>query len=524
MSDIKVYDIERECGLEDQIRSQASVAFSAPVAGNFDSLKAKNLANASESILEITSAAVNDPDLYNVFSILVSTSWNRNDDIFDKEEVWAARQTPVFKPTNLEHDEKQMVGNIVSCWPVDDSFELIPDDAEASELPENFHLLVSSVIFKQWQDPELRARAEKLISEIEDGDKFVSMECIFRGFDYGVVDPNGNNHVVARNADTAFLTQHLRSYGGAGVYQNHKLGRVLKNITFSGKGFVNKPANPESIIFDKDHIFSFASAKKSKSLFLNDNGVSNNVEKQLYFEVNASDMKIQENDKMSDNQFLNDQVQDLKKALASVQEENKNLNEKLAEANVSAFETKIQELESTVAELEAKSSESQSQLEESIAKCESLETELADKTEAMKKLEGDMHKMEEDKKKKDRKVMMVKAGLSEEEAEAKLEVFADVADEAFEAFVQTVADMHEKKKKEDKEKAMKEYGMKEKASEEVSETEASEEEEVEETEASELVEEDSVDTSEIAMSSEQEDELSTARASLQEWVESNIMK
>jgi hypothetical protein len=117
MSDIKVYDIERECGLEDQIRSQASVAFSAPVAGNFDSLKAKNLANASESILEITSAAVNDPDLYNVFSILVSTSWNRNDDIFDKEEVWAARQTPVFKPTNLEHDEKQMVGNIVSCWP-----------------------------------------------------------------------------------------------------------------------------------------------------------------------------------------------------------------------------------------------------------------------------------------------------------------------------------------------------------------------------------------------------------------------
>jgi hypothetical protein len=71
---------------------------------------------------------------------------------------------------------------------------------------------------------------------------------------------------------------------------------------------------------------------------------------------------------------------------------------------------------------------------------------------------------------------------------------------------------------------MKEYGMKEKASEEVSETEASEEEEVEETEASELVEEDSVDTSEIAMSSEQEDELSTARASLQEWVESNIMK
>ncbi len=31
MNDIKVYEKERELGLEDQIRSQASVAFTAPV-------------------------------------------------------------------------------------------------------------------------------------------------------------------------------------------------------------------------------------------------------------------------------------------------------------------------------------------------------------------------------------------------------------------------------------------------------------------------------------------------------------
>jgi len=530
MNDIKVYESERKLGLEDQIRSQASVAFTAPV------VKAGNqAAKASADLSEIASAAVEDPDLFNVFSILVSTSWNRNDDIFNNEEVWAARKTPIFKPTNLEHDEKQMVGNIVDCWPVDEDFKLIADETDPSDLPESFHLLVSSVIFRQWQDRDLKERAETLIAEIENGEKYVSMECIFRGFDYGVVDPDGNNHVVARNDDTAFLSQHLRCYGGQGQFQGHKIGRMLKNITFSGKGFVARPANPESIIFDKDHIFSFASAKNSKSLFLENNGVTN-IEKQLLFEVNASDM---EKDKMSDNQFLNDQINELKEALASVQSENKTLNDKLAEANVSAFETKITELESTVAEFESKTAEMTSKLEESAASVEALQTELDAKTSALETIKADMHKMEEDKKKKDRKVMMVKAGLSEDEAEANLEVFADLSDDAFAAFCQTVAGMKEKAGKEYamKEKAMKEakaencgdHGKdedkkkKEAKAEEVEvEAEAAEEVEAEETEASELVENEA-DESTVAFSSETEDELSTARASLQEWVEKSIL-
>ena len=65
------------------------------------------------------------------------------------------------------------------------------------------------------------------------------MECIFRGFDYGIRKPDGTNHVLARDQDTAFLTQHLRAYGGDGIYQDHKIGRVLRQITFSGKGFVD---------------------------------------------------------------------------------------------------------------------------------------------------------------------------------------------------------------------------------------------------------------------------------------------
>jgi hypothetical protein len=50
------------------------------------------------------------------------------------------------------------------------------------------------------------------------------------------------------------LTSHLRAYGGPGIFDDFRIGRVLRKITFSGKGFVDKPANPDSIIFDKEDL------------------------------------------------------------------------------------------------------------------------------------------------------------------------------------------------------------------------------------------------------------------------------
>jgi hypothetical protein len=48
------------------------------------------------------------------------------------------------------------------------------------------------------------------------------------------------------------LTKHLRAYGGTGEYENYKVGRSLRGISFSGKGLVNKPANPRSIILQPE--------------------------------------------------------------------------------------------------------------------------------------------------------------------------------------------------------------------------------------------------------------------------------
>ena len=54
--------------------------------------------------------------MYYTKSILVTSNWNKNDDVFDNMEVWNARQTPEHKPTNLNHDEHVLVGHMTENW------------------------------------------------------------------------------------------------------------------------------------------------------------------------------------------------------------------------------------------------------------------------------------------------------------------------------------------------------------------------------------------------------------------------
>ena len=77
---------------------------------------------------------------------------------------------------------------------------------------------------------ELEERMAGIIDGISNGEWFVSMEALFNDFDYAVVTPEGRHKVIARNEESAFLTKHLRSYGGDGTYQDYQVGRLIKNI------------------------------------------------------------------------------------------------------------------------------------------------------------------------------------------------------------------------------------------------------------------------------------------------------
>jgi len=535
MNNISIFNFEKEAGLEAQIKEQTSLAYVSqlcPAYPETNSLQLNKIISSDypktsyNNVMETIRAQAGDrdSDVYQTFSILVSTAWNKNDDVFNSAEVWAAKETPKYKPANLEHDEKQIVGGIIGSWPVDAKFDLVDDNVNVDKLPDLYHLLVSSVIYRQWQDPEYQARAEDLISKIENGEMFVSMECIFRGFDYAVVTPSNENHIIARNQETSFLTQHLRSYGGKGDYQEHKVGRLLRNITFSGKGFVERPANPDSIIFDSNHMFDFSNASVAKNLFSNTNGVSVRVEEELF-----SSKEKQENLNMSTD-ILNNQINELKQALADVQAENKELVDKLSKANVEGLEKQIIELNETSEALSDAFNKLNEDLVAEASKSEELEATLTAETEARTKAEDLIQSMEQEKAKAERMAALIEVGLSEEEAAAKIDIFDGLSDEQFAAMAETLKSAYKRKAADDEdEDEGNPFKKKKKDSKAEVNTDAEQSDSEDHEEASEIDEEvletaSAEETIDMSVASEEvEDGSDHVRANLREWVNTYVL-
>ena len=330
------------------------------------------------------------------------------------------------------------------------------------------------------------------------------------------------------------MSKHLRAYGGTGRYEDHKVGRLLKNITFSGKGFVERPANPDSIIFDKDSSFDFTNASRTKKLFSYDNGVSIKVGNAVFSDTNS-----QENLDMS-NDILNDQIQELKEALASVESENKELSAKVAEANIGKWEDQVAEYKQQVETVSSTLTETSEELSGAQTKIEELEVSLATELEARTVAEGLVEKMESEKSLSERKAQLIEAGLSEEEALAKLEVFGSLSDEQFEAVAETIKEaagenpfLKKKKEEEDEEKKkakMKRYAKSDDVEAEASESEEASEE-VADADEAEVVDEEVLNTASVeeavdmsVSSEDSEDKITPVRASLREWVNNNVLK
>lgn len=418
-----IYSAEKEAGLTEALSAKSSIVYASLAE------KCDNISNTKKIMHENQAlAGIEDSDLYYTQSILVTTSWNKNDDIFDPQQVWDARNTPEDKPTNLEHDENIIVGHITSNWPIDDDGNII--DQTTTNLPEKFHILTGSVIYKGYTDPILRSRASNLIEEIESGNKYVSMECFFKGFDYGIIDKStGKYHILPRNEETAFLTKYLRAYGGQGEHQNYKLGRVLRDITFSGKGFVDKPANPESIIFTKENL-----------------------------KVNAEETIIK-NYIEKNNDSINEGVSSNK---ANLKETNMSVDPEVPQSEevVAPVADVVETTVDAPAETEASKIDYTTELNNIKATLETLKQELFVANETIagyKNKEAEVMKKE---KKMKRIATLIESGIDNETAEATVEKFDALDDETFASVTALVA----AKKMTKKEEEVSEEPMKKKAS------------------------------------------------------------
>ena len=492
---IKIYQKEIDDGIGDLVKSQASVAYCSEATihkGSVEAAKEVISQNCSPDVLDKVVAENRDQiDLYYLESVLVSTGWNKNDDVFLSQATWDARNTPEDKQFNFMHDENDIIGHITGSYVLTKDGKAVADDD--TEAPDEFDIITQAVLYNSWTDEENRERMQKIISEIEDDKWYVSMECLFSGFDYAVTNEEGVAKILARDEESSFLTKHLRAYGGTGEYEGYKVGRALSNISFSGKGLVERPANSRSIILRRDQ-------KSSASVI---------------FKLEESDPQLSIGElNMSDNALLEKQLAEVQAQLTEAKAENEAIKAKIEEAKdkefasqVEAFEKNAEVSQATIEELNETVKSTQAKIAELEDSLQTSQNELA---EAMK----DMEEMKKKEKNGKRKASLIEAGYEEESIDETIAAFDALSDEAFETIV-LASPTKKAKMEEDKDKKKKEEEVK---AEEEADTEAEAEAEINQ----EAFEE--VETSEAALvESDEHDPIEATRASVASWLENHVL-
>ena len=489
---IKIYQKEIDDGIGDLVKSTASVAYCSEATLHKGDLSTAKDSIENEDVLERVIAENKDQiDLYYLESVLVSTGWNKNDDVFLSEATWEARNTPEDKQFNFMHDENDIIGHITGSYVLSKDGKSVADDAK---MPDEFDIITQAVLYNSWTGDDNRERMDSIISEIEEGKWYVSMECLFAGFDYALIDENGDAKILARDEASSFLTKHLRSYGGTGKYEGYKIGRALANISFSGKGLVAKPANSRSVILN---------SKSSAS---------------VNFNLNERDSQLLIGDiNMSDQSLLEKQLAEIQDQLAEAKTENEAIKAKIEEAKDKEFASTIESFEAKAEESKAKIDELNEVIKSTQARVAELEDTLATSQTELEEAIKEVAEMKMKEKMEKRKAALVEAGISEEDVEESLASFDALEDEAFDSVVALMKKKAEfppkKKKDEDKEK--------------------DEEVKAEEVEAEEKVEQEAevtaetfeeVESSEATLvEADEYDEVEATRASVSEWLSNHVL-
>lgn len=318
---MNIYPQEIQDGLEVQLKACSAIAYTCDVT---------QITEPDLDQIKKAKAIKVDPvnfDMIYINAILASVGVNKNDDVFLAEEIWKAKNTPVYKQFNYMHDETDIIGTIINSAVLDSAGNIIETEDRISDIKD---IATQAVIWTDWSDPELSERMQTIVADIQAGKFQVSMECLFKDFDYLLVSKaTSKEKILTRDAQTAFLTKYLRMFGGTGEYESYKVYRVLKNYIFSGKGLVTNAANERSVIDDNIALF------KSKSEHIMTVSTAEETLKDQLARTQAELEAVKaEMDKMKDekeaeaakdmekmkceNTALASQVEDLKKLVAQV--------------------------------------------------------------------------------------------------------------------------------------------------------------------------------------------------------------
>lgn len=212
----------------------------------------EELRSKASKVIDLPGENDKQPDLMYISAILVSSGENLNHAYFMGSELVAAKDTIVNKALDVEHQESEIIGHMISKAFIDKkgnplSVEELASKEKASLDAQDMHIAVSAVVYK--------SRFPTIAKEIADKEwASVSMECYYQDYDIKV----GDLVLSRQEAEALGLASSSNSILGkaARVVKDGKeiaagkIARVLRGICFSGCGIVKNPANPASDIME----------------------------------------------------------------------------------------------------------------------------------------------------------------------------------------------------------------------------------------------------------------------------------
>jgi hypothetical protein len=290
-------------------------------------------------------------------------------------------------------------------------------------------------------------------------------------------ESSSNFKTIARNDDTSWLTKHLKAYGGTGEYNGQRVGRLLKNITFCGKGYVEKPANPDSIIFgSQSKVFCFSKASYVDKL--------EEIEKKEIGNVQNKENGVLSNNVNSnqgEDENMTVEQEKLEAQIKELQEKLEAANKTIADFNEYKFTSQIEKLDKEVAELKVQVEAKDAEIKTKGEEIDTIKANLQTIEEVKANLEKEIQEVRAAELQAKRVAKLVDGGVEKGKAEAKVELFKSLADEQFDAVAEEIIEAakpkcDDKEKEKDKSKGEK---MKEDDDEEDDEAEGTENVEVE---------------------------------------------
>jgi len=436
---IPIYPAERQAGLEnvlsDPTHGSVTIASKITPVVDEEALDVERQMAVAANLLHTDATNRDQFDLYYLHSVLVTTGWNKNDDVFGRDQVWGARHTPEDKPFNLEHDPEIIIGHMTGSRVIDDQGNVVDDSIEDTDLlPDKFHILTSAVIYRHLSSkkPHVEARAAEIIEGIRKGEWFVSMEALFNDFHYAVTYPDGRHRIIARDESSAFLTKHLRAYGGRGTYQDWRLGRYILGVAFSGKGLTKTPANSESITIDEEvtpfiHVFAH---------------------------------KLDSQTDNEESSMANPETPQLEATIAELKAELKRLDAEKVQAKYDSYEktvagqkAEIEDKDRIIAEFEEKINSIGASLEDEKNAKEAAERQLEESKAELKEAHDKLAEIEAQALAANRTSALVDKGVEKAEAEKIVEKFTHLNDDQFADIVTLQAELVEAKKAKEEDKS-----------------------------------------------------------------------